>query len=402
MRTRFVLAAFFAVASVAMAQSVAGLWDATVNVNGVDIPFRIEFAGSGANVKGWFFNGDEKVVSTGGRFENGSLVLSFDGYASKLEATLKDGTLDGKYGRDEKRAYPFHARRFSARPATAEQVPSIAGLWDIQVKSPKGESAWHFIVRQTGSEVSAAILRIDGDTGLLTGSYQNGGFVLSHFEGARPLLLEVTPAPDGSLEIIQNGKNKMTAVRSMEARAKGLPEPNDPMHHTTVKDPSEPFSFRFPDLNGHIVANTDARFRGKVVIVAISGSWCPNCHDEAPFLTELYRKYHKLGLEVVALTFEEPEQQKDLSRLRTFMKEYGIEYPVLLAGEPGEVNAKIPQAVNLNAWPTTFFLGRDGTVKSVHVGFAAPATGEFHGRMKEEITAVVERLLAENAVTSRR
>ena len=63
---------------------------------------------------------------------------------------------------------------------------------------------------------------------------------------------------------------------------------------------------------------------------------------------------------------------------------------------------KISQAVNLNAWPTTFFLGRDGRVKNVHVGFAARATGEFHGRMKEEITTVVERLLAENAVTSRR
>ena len=401
MRSRFFLAALFSIAPAALAQSVTGVWDATVKVNGVEIPFRIEFAGEGSNVRGWFFNGDEKVPSTGGRFENGSLVLNFDGYASKLEATLKDGNLEGTYGRDERRAYPFHAKRFSPPPPSTEKTPSIAGLWDIEVNSPKGESAWHFIVRQSGPEVSAAILRIDGDTGLLTGTYRNGKFVLSHFEGARPLLLEVTPAKDGTLEIVQNGKTKWTAVRSAEARAKGLPEPNDPMHHTSVKDPSEPFHFHFPDLNGRLVSDTDARFRGKVVIVAISGSWCPNCHDEAPFLTELYRKYHKLGLEVVALTFEEPEQQKDLSRLHTFMKQYSIEYPVLLGGEPSEVNAKLPQAVNLNAWPTTFFLGRDGCVKSVHVGFAAPATGDFHNHMKEEITTVVERLLAENAVTSR-
>ena len=32
---------------------------------------------------------------------------------------------------------------------------------------------------------------------------------------------------------------------------------------------------------------TDAQFRGKVVLVNISGSWCPNCHDEAPFLAAL-------------------------------------------------------------------------------------------------------------------
>ena len=124
-----------------------------------------------------------------------------------------------------------------------------------------------------------------------------------------------------------------------------------------MKDPTEPFHFSFPDLNGKLVSDTDERFRGKVVIVAIGGSWCPNCHDEAPFLMELYRKYHKLGLEIVGLSFEDGELLKDPARLRAFVRKYGIEYPMLLAGETTELNAKIPQAVNLNAWPTTFYPG---------------------------------------------
>ena len=57
-----------------------------------------------------------------------------------------------------------------------------------------------------------------------------------------------------------------------------------------MKDPAEPFRFSFPDMQGQIVSNTDARFRGKVVLVNISGSWCPNCHDEAPFLSALYKQ----------------------------------------------------------------------------------------------------------------
>ena len=77
-------------------------------------------------------------------------------------------------------------------------------------------------------------------------------------------------------------------MRSAEARAQGLPEPTDPSRHTSVQDPTVPFRFAFPDLTGKMVSNTDERFRGKVVIVAIGGSWCPNCHDEAPFLVELY------------------------------------------------------------------------------------------------------------------
>jgi len=384
-----------------MAQSLTGVWEARVIVNDLEIPFRLELAGEGPHLKGWFFNGDERVPSTSGRFEDGSLVLSFDQYASRLEATLRDGLLEGKYGRSTRAGYPFRAKRFTPTRAPADtEVPSIAGLWEIGVASPKGESAWRFIVRQSGAEVSTAILRVDGDTGTLSGSYKDGKFVLSHFSGARPALLEVTPASDGTLKLVLNGKG-LTATRQAEARAKGLPEPTDPSRHTSVKAPQEPFRFRFPDLNGRLVSESDARFRGKVVLVNVTGSWCPNCHDEAPFLAELYRKYRDRGLEIVALSFEEAEQLQNPTRLRAFLRQYGIEYTVLLAGEPGEAKDKLTQAVNWNAWPTTFFLGRDGRVRKVHAGFPSRASGDFYGEAKKECTTIVERLLAEQFRTAR-
>src|SRR5208282_473225 len=104
--------------------------------------------------------------------------------------------------------------------------------------------------------------------------------------------------------------------------------------HTKVKDSSQPLRFSFPDVTGRVVSNTDDRFQGKVVLVNITGSWCPNCHDEAPFLEELYRKYHAQGLEIVALDFEQAEQLQSLSRARAFIKRYRIEYNYLIAGEP--------------------------------------------------------------------
>ncbi len=382
----------------AIGQPLSGLWDAEVRVNGLEVPFRMEFAGSGPAVSGSFFNGDQKVTSTGGRFDGGTLVLDFDYYAARLTAQFSGGKLTGTYRRAAQE-YPFEAKRFVPVPAAAGTVPSIAGLWDVEVESAKGEKAWHFIVKQSGAEVSAAILRVDGDTGTLEGAWRDGKFVLSHFDGARPLLLEVTPRADGTLRVVQNGWKELTAVRSAEARAKGLPEPTDPSRHTSVQDPTVPFRFAFPDLSGKMVSNTDERFRGKVVIVAIGGSWCANCHDEAPFLVELYSKYRAQGLEIVSLSFEEGDQLKDPARLRAFIQKYGIEYPVLVAGEPDEVSEKLPQAVNLNAWPTTFFLGRDGRVRSSHAGFAGKASGEFHGEMRQEVTGLIERLLAENNVS---
>lgn len=400
--------------SVALALSLAGslwaaklpelpkLWNATITVNEVEIPFRFELSVKGPQVTGSFFNGDDRVQSTSGVFQDGKLTLDFAHYASRLEAKWDGATLSGTYGRLGRTGNGFRASAFSASVIEPGEVPSIAGQWEIPVKSPKGEAAWRFLVRQSGTEVSATILRVDGDTGTLSGSYRNGKFVLSHFSGARPNLLEVKVNSDGTLALLQNGKTSYSAVKSNEARAKGLPEPADPSRWTSLSDPSQPLHFSAPDLNGKLVTEQDARFQGKVVLVNITGSWCPNCHDEAPFLAELYRKYHKQGLEIVALSFEEAEQLKDPVRLRAFLKTYGIEYTVLVVGEPGELKAKLPQAVNLNTWPATFFVGRDGLVRGAHAGFASKATGEEHQRTRAEFEHNIEKLLAERVSASAR
>ncbi len=402
MRISAPLIGLLAISPVLMADSLSGLWQATVNVNGLDIPFRIELQGDGDKVKGSLFNGEERFTSSTGEFSNESLVLRWDYMASKLEAKMENGALDGNYVRPNGVKYRFHATRGSS-PAAAGKAPSIGGIWVLtNVHSSKGESAWQFIVKQKGGDVAAAILRVDGDTGTLSGVYKDGKFVLSHFSGMRPALLEMTAQKDGTLKVVLNGKEEMTAVRASEARAKGLPEPTDPAHHTSVRNDAEPFHFNFPDLDGKLVADNDPRFRGKVVLINITGSWCPNCHDEAPFLAELYKKYRAQGLEIVALSFEEADQLKDPARLRAFIKRYGIEYTVLLGGETESAKEKLAQqAQNWDAWPTTFFVARDGRVRSVHAGFPSKASGELYTKAKEEFTAQVERMLAENSLSLR-
>lgn len=396
-------ALFLAIVPVALAQSqskpesIAGTWDATIKTNTSEIPFKFELAGAGSNVTGSFFNGEDKLSSTSGSFTNGALSLSWDYYGSKLEATVKDGVLDGTYSGAGRRKNPvaFHARRAAAgAPDTAIAAPQVAGVWEIPARSSKGESTWRFIVTQSGSKVTAAVLRIDGDTGAFTGSYQGDKFVLSHFDGARSGLMEIKPQADGTLAVLDEG-NPVIAIRPEVARAKGLPEPTDATKHTGVKDPNAGFPFRFPDLTGKVVSSTDDRFKHKVVLVNITGSWCPNCHDEAPFLASLYKKYKDQGLEIVALSFEEADQLKDPVRLRAFIKKYGIEYTVLLGGEPNEANTKLEQAVNWNSWPTTFFVGRDGHVHGVHAGFPSNGSGELYKEAKQEFTAQVEQLLGQ-------
>jgi thiol-disulfide isomerase/thioredoxin len=389
----------------AAAQSVVGQWEGTVIVDNMTIPFRLDVTGKANKLQGAFLNGDERVTSSRATQVKDAVEIDFDQYAESLRGNLEGGELKGiiagKFGPGPRGDVPFQAHRYVPPPnPPAGAVPDIGGLWEIEVKSPKGENAWRFIVQQSGADVSAAILRVDGDTGALTGRYRGARFVLSHFSGERPYLMEIAPRPDGSLAIALHdytGTRELSAYRPADARAKGLPEPADPAQQTHMADATKPFEFSFPDVSGRMISNTDARFLGKVLLVNITGSWCPNCHDEAPFLAQLYDKNRFRGLEIIALDFEEPEQIADLTRLRWFVQHYGIHYTVLVGGDPDDVNKKIPQLVNLNSWPTTIFIGRDGLVKSIHAGFASPASGDFNGQLKAEITARVDSLLAEPA-----
>lgn len=381
----------------AQSSAVVGRWDGVVVVNGVEVPFPFEVAQTGATVQGSFFNGERRISSTAATVDGAQASFRFEQYASTLAATLDAGRLTGEYRRARGTPLPFRATRAVAATAASGKAPAIDGTWIVAAKSNKGEAAWRFIATQSGDRVDATILRVDGDTGTLSGAWSDGRFVLGHFSGARPLRLEVTPQADGTLALSQNGQPALVAARVSAARAASLGTPTDPALHTRMKDAAEPFHFAFPGLDGKIVSETDARFRGKVVLVNISGSWCPNCHDEAPFLASLYRTYKSKGLEIVTLSFEEADQLANPTRLKAFIATYGLDYTVLLPGEPDTLNEKVPQAENLNAFPTTFLLGRDGRVRAVHAGFPSPGSGEFYAKAEHEITSQVERLLAERA-----
>jgi hypothetical protein len=109
----------------------------------------------------------------------------------------------------------------------------------------------------------------------------------------------------------------------------------------------------------------------------------------------LYRKYHSKGLEIVNLDFEQGDPATDMARLKAFIAHYEISYPVLIAGTTDQLSEKVPQAVNLNCWPTSFFIGRDGLVKQIHAGFAGPGNTAGHAALEQDVIALIEKLLAE-------
>jgi thiol-disulfide isomerase/thioredoxin len=415
------------------AADIDGRWDAALSSEGPPIAFRLDISGAGPTLKGTFYDGFHPYdASTSARFENGRLVLKAEHYLTTITADLKNGELVGDTvltGPGYTLRYSLHAvRHVEVAAGAAAAVPNLAGSWEIPLDTPssKGEKAFRLILEQRGAELGASILRVDGDTGAYVGEFKDGRWVLSHFDGHRPGVIEISVRKDGALEVLAHNEAyakafrsdssssksddsysesplgppliHYVAYRSEVARAKGFPAPDDYLAHTTARDRHEKFTFSFPDANGKLVSNEDPRFKGKVVLAIVTGTWCPNCHDEAQYLVQLDRKYRDRGLAIVALDFEEPEQQGSLERERAFVKQYGVKYTYLIAGAPSQMWEKVPQLVNLNTWPATVFIGRDGTVRAVHSGFASPASGEFHTQLKQEFTGKIEALLKEKAL----
>jgi thiol-disulfide isomerase/thioredoxin len=405
------LVLFFSACPASAQSKIDGLWDASVVVGQAEIPFRFEISSNHGQVQGFFFEGDRKIGSTSGQFANNRLQLQYEFLYTTLAATFDGQQFQGSYRGNRKngREYPFRARRFHPTDPESAASPQVAGSWEMTLvgddtnstKDPRSVLSWKLFLRQSGPEVSGSILRVDGDTGTLTGRWRGNTLLLSHFAGERPVLFEATLQPDGTLDVTYNRLNKYFAARVSEARAKGIPEPPDPSRFTTIKDPTEPFHFQFPDLSGRAVSNADEQFRGKVVLITIGGTWCPNCRDEAPFLVDLYKQYHARGLEIISLSFEASgDPVEDEPRVESFIKEFSIPYRVLLAGAIGEVPDKLPQLVRFGAYPTSIFLGRDGRVRGIHAGFASSATGEASAELARETKSSIEHLLAENPTSA--
>jgi thiol-disulfide isomerase/thioredoxin len=378
-----------------LAGSFAGNWDATITAGADPVAFRMEVLVSPAKV--CFFEDNQPVCSTSASVEGERLTAQWDFLKTELRLDLKDQTVSGVYhlfrsNRDMK----VEGRVRQAAAAPSAPPAKFDGEWEVRSDNPAAKT-WQLLLRQSGSDLKGTILRVDGDDGTMVGSINGTHFEISHFSGDRAVALTGDLLPTGDLNL-KLGRTKLTGIRPTEARKRNLAPPLDPATYAHAKNPDEPFHFRFPDMTGRFY--TEADFHGKPLIVTITGSWCPNCRDEAPFLAELYERYHSKGLEIAAFCFEDESDTQNV-QLKAFVRKFGVQYPTLLAGPTSGLNKQVPQIENLSAYPSSIYIGRDGRVRSVHTGFPGPGSGEELTRVKQEIRQLVERMLAEPMVAAK-
>ncbi len=131
--------------------------------------------------------------------------------------------------------------------------------------------------------------------------------------------------------------------------------------------------FALESIDGGTV--TLAELRGKVVLVNIWATWCPPCRAEMPAIEAAYQRHRDQGFVVLAVN-----QRERTSAVIGFMRERELTFTALLDPD-GAVGANY----QASAIPSSFFIGRDGIIRSVYRGPLPRGV----------IDATVESLLAE-------
>ena len=128
-------------------------------------------------------------------------------------------------------------------------------------------------------------------------------------------------------------------------------------------------------------------------------TWCVPCMEEMPNLKAVYQKYHDQGFEIIALMFERHGDFATAARaVRHYRDDLQIDFPTLIAGlsETDEASKALPMLSQVYGYPTSILVDRKGVVRSIHTGFAGPATGRHHDECVKEFSEQVERLLTES------
>ena len=122
-------------------------------------------------------------------------------------------------------------------------------------------------------------------------------------------------------------------------------------------------SFTTTDLDGNTVTSEELFSQNKITMVNCWGVWCPNCVDEMEELADMHTRLQEKGCGIVGLEWEREPTEETYQLARDSMEEWGTNY----------LNALMPEEVNdhLEAFPTTFFVDRTGTVLEMPIVGAA-------------------------------
>ncbi|WP_179353513.1 peroxiredoxin family protein [Winogradskyella vidalii] len=348
------------------------------------------------------FNAYEVIEVDEIEYRNDSIIIKTPVFEGYIAAIFDGDNLKGRFINESlERSVPFYAiyeneTRFKVATDATENV---SGVWEtvFNIGTPEDEYLAKGLFKQTGNKVTGTFSTTTGDYRYLEGVMDGDTMKLSTFNGASAYLFTAKVSDSILKGTFYSGNHFKTAF---EAKRNAEFELQSANNLTYLKEGYDSLEFSFPNAEGAMVSLNDERFKDKVVIVQIMGTWCPNCLDESKYFTEFYKANKGKGVEIVGLAFEyvktEEKAFKSIARLQDNLD---IPYPILLAqyGTSDKVKAqeKLPMLNHVLSYPTSIFIDKTGKVRKIHTGFNGPATGDKYVEFKNDFESFVAQLLAE-------
>ena len=398
-----------------------GPWRGVLAAQGQEIPFLFEVKPEAGQPVVYLINqglnGEERLRCDDIKSAGDSTTIRLHAFDAAL-VVRADGAdkLKGiwvKY--DAKKSYrvPVTAtagtqERFAAAKST-EKTGSFGGTWRATFSDESGTSyPATGVFAQQGDRLTGTFLTTTGDYRYLSGRVDGQDLRLSTFDGTHAYLFKAHNGPPEPIDITKEyapntlfgeyysgklGHETWTAVPDPKAT---LPDADTLAY---LKKGQSRLDFKFPNvIGGGSISPTDPKYRGKVVVLQILGTWCPNCMDETNFLAPWYDKNKARGVEIIGLGYERsPDYAVSAAKLRSMRERFGMHYDVAFAGvsSTDSVARSLPQLAKFLAFPTTIFLDKKGNVRKIHTGYSGPGTGKYYQQETDGFNKEVDKLLKE-------
>jgi len=119
------------------------------------------------------------------------------------------------------------------------------------------------------------------------------------------------------------------------------------------------------------------KLKGKVILLDFWATWCGPCRESIPHLIQLYKTYHKDGLEVIGMNMD----RGDMDTVRHFVKSMDVPYPIAITSQ------EVERGYGVTGLPTTILVDKEGRIREKIAGYTSG--------IAKQMTAKVVDLLSE-------